>query len=63
MAGDTHVYKNHVELVKEQLGRHPSPFPLLHIIRRVTNINDFVASDFQLQHYTFHPAIHMKMAV
>lgn len=35
--GDTHVYLNHVEPLKEQLVRDPRPFPTLKIKREVRN--------------------------
>ena len=63
--GDTHVYKNHVEPLKEQLGRVPKPFPVLRIKDRVglTNIDAFEAADFELIGYNPHGKIAMDMAV
>ena len=63
--GDTHVYKNHVEPLKEQISRTPKPFPLLRIKSRpdLTTIDDFVASDFELIGYNCHGKISMEMAV
>lgn len=44
--GDTHVYLNHVEPLKEQLERKPRPFPQLKIKREITDIDDFRFEDF-----------------
>jgi len=46
--GDTHVYLNHVEPLKEQLERDPQYFPTLKILRQVTDIDSFTADDLQL---------------
>ena len=61
--GDAHVYANHVEALKEQLGRKPYPLPKLRILREVETIDDFVSTDFTLEGYQCHPTISMKMAV
>jgi len=61
--GDTHVYTNHVEPLKEQLNRTPRSFPTLHIKRQVTEIDDFTFEDFELQDYHPYDAVKMKMAV
>jgi len=61
--GDTHVYLNHVEPLKEQLKREPKPFPKLLIKRKVENIEDFTIDDFEVQGYDPHPKITMEMAV
>ena len=63
--GDTHVYCNHVEALKEQCQRVPRPFPKLRIKkdRVITNIDDFTADDFELLDYKPYGKIGMKMAV
>lgn len=63
--GDTHVYKNHVEPLKEQVKRLPKPFPLLRIREResIRTIDDFEPSDFELIGYNCHGKISMEMAV
>nr|XP_014436999.1 thymidylate synthase [Pelodiscus sinensis] len=61
--GDAHIYLNHVEPLKIQLQREPRPFPKLKILRKVENISDFKADDFQIEDYNPHPAIKMEMAV
>lgn len=41
MLGDTHVYSNHVEPLKEQLKNEPYPFVKLNLTKDVKNIDDF----------------------
>jgi thymidylate synthase len=63
--GDTHIYSNHVEQVKEQLSRTPYPFPKLVVNPNIKNkkIEDITMEDFELVGYEYHPAIKAKMAV
>ncbi|XP_058807093.1 thymidylate synthase-like isoform X2 [Phymastichus coffea] len=61
--GDTHVYRNHVDAVREQVLREPRPFPKLKIVRRVTDIEDFKFTDFMLEGYNPHPKLSMPMAL
>ncbi|XP_050741587.1 thymidylate synthase [Drosophila biarmipes] len=61
--GDTHVYLNHVEPLREQLERTPRPFPKLVIKRQVQDIEDFRYEDFEIVGYNPYPKIKMDMAV
>ena len=65
--GDAHVYLNHEDPLKRQIGRTPRPFPILEINREVnpdkTKIEDFQASDFKIKGYFPYPGIKMDMAV
>ncbi|GLI68727.1 hypothetical protein VaNZ11_013217 [Volvox africanus] len=61
--GDTHVYANHVEPLKEQLKNAPRHFPCLRINPAKTDIDSFLFEDFELIDYNPHQAIKMKMAV
>lgn len=63
--GDTHIYSNHVEQVKEQLQRTPFPFPTIEINDDVINktIDDITIDDFKLVNYQYHPAIRAPMAI
>ena len=61
--GDAHVYKNHVKPLKTQLDRKSFKFPILKIVRKVDNIDDFKMSDFKLIDYQCHKPVKMKMAV
>lgn len=59
--GDTHIYNNHFEQVREQLGREPRALPRMVINPEVKNIFDFKYEDFTLEGYDPHP--HIKGAV
>jgi len=61
--GDTHIYSNHVEQVKEQLSREPLQLPTLKINHTVKNIDDFIPEDIDLIDYTCYTAIKADMAV
>lgn len=63
MIGDTHVYKNHITPLREQLKRVPKPFPLLKINEEVTDIDSFKLSDFKLLSYRHHAKIDMQLSV
>jgi thymidylate synthase len=59
--GNSHIYEEHIEPIKEQLVREPYPFPTVSIKQVRENINDYCVEDFDLQNYTSHEAIKMKM--
>lgn len=61
--GDTHVYLNHVEPLKEQLKRVPKQFPTLHFKRSVQSIDEFQFEDLEVRDYDPYPTIKMQMAV
>jgi thymidylate synthase len=63
--GDTHIYLNHIEQMKEQLNRNPLSKPKLYINPEVRdkNIDDITIEDFELIGYNSHPTIKGKMAV
>ncbi len=60
---DTHIYTNHIDVLKEQITREPYPLPKLVIKRKVTDINDFKFEDFELQDYNSHPALKADVAI
>jgi len=61
--GDTHIYTNHVEQVKEQLSRDPLSLPILKINHTIKNIDDFIPEDIELVEYKCYTAIKADMAV
>jgi thymidylate synthase len=61
--GDSHIYSNHVEPLKEQLLRMPHPFPQLELDESITNMEDFEYKHFKLVNYTHDKKIKMDMAV
>lgn len=62
-SGDTHIYDNHVEQVKEQLSREPFPYPTLRIARKPESIFDYEFEDFEVVGYQHHPPIRAAVAV
>lgn len=63
MIGDSHIYKNHIDVVKEQLGRNTREFPTLRFTRDIIDIDDFRVDDFVVEGYDPYPYIGGKMAV
>ncbi|MGI9247048.1 MAG: thymidylate synthase [Steroidobacteraceae bacterium] len=61
--GDTHLYLNHVEQARLQLGREPFPLPRLQLRRRPPTLFDYVYDDFDFVGYQAHPAIKAPIAV
>ena len=63
--GDAHIYKNHLEQVKEQLSRRDrvKPFPELKILRVIDNIEDFTLDDIAIVGYEHEARIKAPMAV
>ncbi len=61
--GDVHIYKNHIEQVKEQLERKPGKLPKLKISGNAKNIFDFKFEDFEVLDYNPHPPIKAPVAV
>lgn len=66
LGGDTHIYLNHLEQVKEQLSRDPFPFPTMSIKKKVNSVEDMEQlsfEDFEIHDYQHHPAIKARMAI
>jgi thymidylate synthase len=61
--GDAHIYKNHVEQVKEQLKRKPLPLPTLKLNPEIEVVTDFGMEDIELLDYKCHEAIKAPMAI
>lgn len=61
--GDTHIYHNHFEQVREQLSRTPYELPQMKINPLIKDINDFKYEDFELQGYQSYEAIKGQVAV
>jgi thymidylate synthase len=59
--GDTHLYLNHLEQAKEQIGREPFELPTLNQFPTYEgsrpSIESYVVSDFILKDYQSHPSI------
>ncbi|MGP1667215.1 MAG: thymidylate synthase, partial [Rhodanobacter sp.] len=63
MAGDVHLYLNHLEQAREQLSREPREMPQLRLLRRPDSIDGYRIEDFELSGYTPHPPIKAEVAV
>ncbi len=61
--GDAHLYSNHFDQAKEQLGRDFKELPKMKIISSPKSIFDFDFEDFVLEDYDFHPHIPAPVAV
>lgn len=61
--GDTHIYHNHFDQVKEQLSHTPYPLPQMKINPAVKDINDFKYEDFELVNYQSYDTIKAQVAV
>ena len=59
--GDTHLYLNHIEQAKEQIGREPFELPRLNQFPTYEgsrpSIESYVVGDFTLKDYQSHPSI------
>ena len=61
--GDAHLYLNHIEQARDQLGRQPRPLPRIKLSPQVKSIFEFRFQDFQLEGYDPHPHIKAPIAV
>jgi thymidylate synthase len=61
--GDAHLYLNHLEQAREQLGREPRAFPRMRLKPEVREMLEFRFEDFTLEAYEPHPAIKAPIAV
>jgi thymidylate synthase len=52
--GDTHIYLNHIEQAKEQIGREPMELPTVYVRNGIfcSSVNDVI-----LENYNSHPSI------
>jgi thymidylate synthase len=61
--GDTHIYNNHLDQVREQLTRAPLELPTLWLNPDVTSIDNFTMNDVKLIDYKSMDSIKAPMAV
>jgi thymidylate synthase len=60
--GDVHLYRDHIEPIKEQLNREPFNLPLLKIHGNVDDISHYEVSNFELIGYQSHPTIKLPLS-
>ena len=60
--GDAHLYLNHLDQAREQLGRQPRALPRLELEPR-GRLEDYAIEDVRLVGYDPHPAIKAPIAV
>ncbi|MDT3677446.1 MAG: thymidylate synthase [Burkholderiaceae bacterium] len=63
MAGDVHLYLNHLEQAREQLARAPRAAPRLRLLRHPPSIDEYSIDDFAVEGYDPHPPIRADVAV
>lgn len=61
--GDCHLYENHLDQAREQLGREPGALPKLEILRRPASIDAYEYEDFALTDYVAQGHIKAPVAV
>ncbi|MCC6639503.1 thymidylate synthase, partial [Candidatus Falkowbacteria bacterium] len=59
--GDAHIYKNHIEGIKEQLTRTPKKLPTIKIANKP--MHELTIDDFELVGYEHDPFIKFEIAV
>lgn len=61
--GDTHIYSNHFEQIKEQLTRTPRALPRIVFNREVESVFDYKYEDISLVDYDPYPPIKGAVSV
>lgn len=61
--GDAHLYCNHIEQAKLQLGREPYPLPTLKLNPEVKDLFAFTFEDITIENYQAHPHIKAPVAI
>lgn len=66
VGGDTHIYENQLDGVKEQLSRKPLQLPIMKINKELNSLDDILhltINDFELINYQSHPKINFELSV
>ena len=61
--GDAHLYANHLEAARLQIGREPRALPRLRLNPAITDLFDFAYGDIAFEDYAPWPAIKAAVAV
>jgi thymidylate synthase len=60
--GNTHIYEDHIQPLKEQMIREPKPFPKIIIKNKYDSIDEYKFEDFEIKDYLHHEAVKMNMS-
>lgn len=63
VGGDTHIYNNHIDQLKELVKRDSYPLPTIKINKNIGSIYDFRYEDIIIEDYKSHPHIKMEVAI
>lgn len=61
--GDVHYYEDHVDAIKEQLGREPKAFPTISLSDELTSLDTFRPEQVTLENYAPHETIKAEFTV
>jgi len=61
--GDIHIYRNHIEILRNQMQRRPLASPTLWLNPDIREIDEFTFDDIKIEHYQSHPALKMEVSV
>jgi thymidylate synthase len=64
IGGDTHIYKDHIDVVKEQLEREPMKLPQMNINKELNSLKDIeklTINDFELKNYKSHSKLKAEL--
>lgn len=61
--GDAHIYKDHFDVVKEQISRAPLPLCQLKLNPEVKSLFDFTIDDIHIENYQSHGRLYGKVSV
>ena len=61
--GDCHLYLNHLDQAREQIGRVPLELPTLRLDSSVRSIDDFSNESIEIADYNHHPHISAPISV
>jgi len=61
--GDAHLYRNHLDQARLQLGREPYPLPALTLNPDRKSVFDFIFEDIEISGYQSHPHIKAEVSV
>jgi thymidylate synthase len=61
--GDCHLYLNHIEQTKKQIGRDPLDLPKLRLASSISRIDDFRFKHISIEDYVHHPHISAPISI